>query len=157
MKAAALPRQRYQVILPLTSIKDNEVYAPNFTDGETVALVRYPHGGTFEIPILKVNNKQAEGRRVLGNNPADAIGINSKVAERLSGADFDGDTVMVIPCNSSRSKVKITSTNPLEGLKDFDPKMSYGTVKKGEDYYNESGKKIRIMKIHRLKWERSQT
>lgn len=115
LKAAALPRQRYQVILPLTSIKDNEVYAPNFTDGETVALVRYPHGGTFEIPILKVNNKQAEGRRVLGNNPADAIGINSKVAERLSGADFDGDTVMVIPCNSSRSKVKITSTNPLEG------------------------------------------
>ena len=146
LKAAALPRQRYQVILPLTSIKDNEVYAPNFTDGETVALVRYPHGGTFEIPILKVNNKQAEGRRVLGNNPADAIGINSKVAERLSGADFDGDTVMVIPCNSSLSKVKITSTNPLEGLKDFDPKMSYGTVKKGDDYYNESGKKIRIMK-----------
>lgn len=67
------------------------MYAPNYKDGETVALIRYPHGGTFEIPILTVNNKQAEGKRVLGNTPADAIGINSKVAGRLSGADFDGD------------------------------------------------------------------
>ena len=125
LKAAALPRQKYQVILPLTSIKDSEVYAPNFNDGETVALIRYPHGGTFEIPILKVNNKQKEGKRILGNTPLDAIGINSKIAERLSGADFDGDTVMVVPCNSSRSKVKITSTPPLKGLEGFDPKMSY--------------------------------
>lgn len=131
LKAAALPRQKYQVILPLTSIKDNEVYAPNYRNGETVALVRFPHGGTFEIPILKVNNKQQEGLRVLGNTPADAIGINKKVADRLSGADFDGDTVMVIPCNSSRSKVRITSTNALEGLKDFDPKLEYGGKKPG--------------------------
>lgn len=131
LQAAALPRQKYQVILPLTSIKDSEVYAPNYKDGETVALIRYPHGGTFEIPILTVNNKQAEGRRVLGNTPADAIGINSKVAERLSGADFDGDTVMVIPCNSSRSKVKITSTPALKGLEGFDPKQEYGGKKEG--------------------------
>ncbi len=111
LQAAALPRQRYQVILPLTTIKDNEVYAPNYKDGETVALIRYPHGGTFEIPILRVNNKLAEGKSVLGNTPADAIGINKKNADRLSGADFDGDTVMVIPCNSTKSKVKITSTS----------------------------------------------
>lgn len=123
----------------------NEVYAPNYKNGETVALVRYPHGGTFEIPVLTVNNKQAEGRKVLGNTPADAIGINKKVADRLSGADFDGDTVMVIPCNSSNSRVKITSTPQLKGLEGFDPKMAYGTVKKGGDYYNESGQKIKIM------------
>ena len=147
LQAAALPRQKYQVILPLTSIKDNEVYAPNYKNGETVALVRYPHGGTFEIPVLTVNNKQAEGRRVLGNTPADAIGINKKVADRLSGADFDGDTVMVIPCNSSNSRVKITSTPQLKGLEGFDPKMAYGTVKKGGDYYNESGQKIKITNI----------
>lgn len=126
LKAAALPRQKYQVILPLESIKDTEVYAPNYRDGETIALIRYPHGGTFEIPILKVNNKQAEGKRVLGNTPKDAIGISSKVAERLSGADFDGDTVMVIPCNSSSSKVRITSTPPLKGLEGFDGKLEYG-------------------------------
>lgn len=131
LQAAALPRQKYQVILPITSMKDNEVYAPNYENGETVALVRYPHGGTFEIPILTVNNKQAEARRVLGNTPKDAIGINSKVAERLSGADFDGDTVMVIPCNSSKSKVKITSTPPLKGLEGFDPKLEYGGKPEG--------------------------
>jgi hypothetical protein len=128
LQAAALPRQRYQVILPITSMKDNEVYAPNYKNGEQVALVRFPHGGTFEIPILTVNNKQAEARRILGNAPADAIGINSKVAERLSGADFDGDTVMVIP---TRGKVKITSTPPLKGLEGFDPKLEYGGKKEG--------------------------
>lgn len=122
LQAASLPRQKYHVILPLTSIKDTEVYAPNYKNGEQVALVRYPHGGTFEIPILTVNNKQSEGKRVLGNTPTDAIGISSKVAERLSGADFDGDTVMVIPTGG---KVKITSTPPLKGLEGFDPKSAY--------------------------------
>lgn len=131
LKAAALPRQKYKVILPMTSISDNEVYAPTYENGETVALIRYPHGGTFEIPILKVNNKLAEGKKVLGANAKDAVGISSKVAERLSGADFDGDTVMVIPCNSSTSKVHIMSTPQLEGLKDFDPKFKYGGKKEG--------------------------
>ena len=131
LKAAALPRQQYKVILPLTSIKDTEVYAPTYENGETVALIRYPHGGTFEIPILKVNNKIQEGKTVLGSNAKDAVGISSKVAERLSGADFDGDTVMVIPCNSSKSKVHITSTPQLDGLKDFDPKLKYGGKEEG--------------------------
>lgn len=121
LQAAALPRQKYQVILPITSIKDTEVYAPNYKNGEQVALIRYPHGGTFEIPILTVNNKHPEAKQILGN-AKDAVGINSKVAERLSGADFDGDTVMVIPTGG---KTKITSTPPLKGLEGFDPKMSY--------------------------------
>lgn len=148
LKAAALPRQKYQVILPLTSIKDNEVYAPNFNDGEQVALVRYPHGGTFEIPILTVNNKQREGRRVLGTAPKDAVGINSKVAERLSGADFDGDTVMVIPTGG---KVKISSRPPLEGLIGFDPKLEYGsdsstTDADGTEHYYRGGREFRPMR-----------
>lgn len=121
LQAAALPRQKYQVILPITSMKDTEVYAPNYKNGEQVALIRYPHGGTFEIPILTVNNKQSEAKKVLGN-AKDAVGINSKVAERLSGANFDGDTVMVIPTGG---KTKITSTPPLKGLEGFDPKMEY--------------------------------
>lgn len=145
LQAAALPRQKYQVILPLTSIKDTEIYAPNYNDGETVALIRYPHGGTFEIPILKVNNKISEGKKVMGTSPADAVGINKKVADRLSGADFDGDTVMVIPCNSSNSKVRITSTHPLKGLEGFDPKLDYGTVERDGSYYNSKGQKIKIM------------
>lgn len=133
LQAAALPRQKYQVILPIKSLKDNEVYAPNYKDGEQVALIRYPHGGTFEIPILTVKNKQSEARRVLGN-ALDAIGINSKVAERLSGADFDGDTVMVIPVGN---KVKITSTPPLKGLEGFDSKLAY-PERKGMKYMKNS-------------------
>lgn len=127
LQAAALPRQKYQVILPITSMKDNEVYAPNYKNGERVALIRFPHGGTFEIPVLTVNNKQADAKRILGN-AMDAVGINSKVAERLSGADFDGDTVMVIPTGG---KVKITSTRMLEGLEKFDPKFEYGGKPEG--------------------------
>lgn len=142
LQAAALPRQKYQVILPLTTIGDNEVYAPNYRDGEKVALIRYPHGGTFEIPILTVNNKQAEGKKVIGNAPLDAVGVNKKVADRLSGADFDGDTVMVIPTGG---KTKITSTPPLKGLEGFEPKMAYGgkqegTFKKMKNTQTEMGK-----------------
>ena len=122
LQAAALPRQKYQVILPVPSMRDNEVYAPNYNDGEKVALVRYPHGGLFEIPILTVNNKQKDAKKMIGPNAADAIGINSKVAERLSGADFDGDTVMVIPTGG---KVRISSKPPLKALEGFDPKMEY--------------------------------
>lgn len=120
MKAAALPRQATRVILPLNSLKENEVYAPTFRDGEKVVLIRFPHGGIFEIPELTVNNRSPGAEKALGR-PKDAIGIHSKVAERLSGADFDGDTVLVIPNNLGRIKTKPA----LEGLKDFDTKHAY--------------------------------
>lgn len=123
LKAASLPRQRYQVILPLTGIKDNQIYAPNYKDGETVALIRYPHGGIFEIPILTVNNRSKEGKATITPNAKDAVGISKAVADRLSGADFDGDTVMVIPTGG---KIKINSRPPLEGLVGWDPKEAYG-------------------------------
>lgn len=128
LKAAALPRQRYQVLLPVPSLKENEIYAPNYKNGEQVALIRYPHGGTFEIPVLTVNNKHADSKKMMGTNPLDAVGINSKVAERLSGADFDGDTAMVIPTGG---KIKISSTPALKGLEGFDPKMKYGGKPEG--------------------------
>lgn len=147
LQAAALPRQKYQVILPLTTIKDTEVYAPNYKNGEKVALIRYPHGGTFEIPILTVNNKQPEGKKVLGTVPKDAIGINSKVAERLSGADFDGDTVMVIPTGG---KIKITSTPPLKGLEGFDPKKSYGPDSTSQPYKRMSNTQTEMGKVSNL-------
>lgn len=124
LKAAALPRQSTQVILPITALKDNEVYAPGYRNGETVALVRYPHGGTFEIPVLKVNNRNQSAISILGKDIQDAIGINPKVAERLSGADFDGDQVVVIPTGG---RVKIKSTSALKDLEGFDPKTAYST------------------------------
>ena len=124
MQAAALPRQSTQVILPVPQLKDNEIYAPSYRDGETVVLIRYPHGGTFEIPQLKVNNKNPAAKKNLGNI-TDAVGINPKTAEQLSGADFDGDQVVVIPVNN---KVKIKTSAPLEGLKNFNPKDEYAEV-----------------------------
>lgn len=133
LEAAALPGQKYKVILPMTTMKDNEVYAPGYSNGDTVALVRYPHGGTFEIPILTVNNRSAEGQKKIGAQALDAVGITKSVADRLSGADFDGDTVMIIPCNSANSKVRITSTPELPGLKGFDAKMQY-PERKGMTY-----------------------
>ena len=125
LKAAALPRQKYHVIVPINSLKDNEVYAPRYKDGEKLALIRYPHGGTFEIPILTVNNKNKDARQLLGTDASDVVGINHNIAGRLSGADFDGDTVMAIPTHDRQGKVKITSTDPLEGLIGFEPKDKY--------------------------------
>lgn len=151
LKAAALPGQKYHVLLPVNSLREDEVYAPGYKDGTKLALIRYPHGGTFEIPILKVNNKNADAIKMMGKTAVDAVGINHKVAERLSGADFDGDTAMCIPTHDRGGKVKITSTPPLDGLKDFDPKMKYGSyrVEKGSDgkehAYDETGREFRLM------------
>lgn len=118
LKAAGLPRTKSHVILPIASLKDNEIYAPNYRDGEQVVLIRHPHGGKFEIPELVVNNRNPDAKRLI-KNAVDAVGINAKVAGRLSGADFDGDTVLVIPNNSR----KVKNQPPLKGLKDFDPQI----------------------------------
>lgn len=146
LKAAALPRQETRVILPLTSIKESEVYAPYLKDGEKVVLIRYPHGGTFEIPELKVNNKNKSARDILGTDIKDAIGINSKVAEQLSGADFDGDTVIVIPVNG---KVRIKADKPLDGLKNFDPKTQYA-YKEGMKVLTEAQKQREMGTVSNL-------
>lgn len=131
LKAAALPRQATQVIIPIPSLKDNEIYAPNFRDGETVVLVRYPHAGAFESPELVVNNKNAEGIDTIGKASTkgakiDAVGINARVARQLSGADFDGDNVLVIPNNDGSIKSANSpgmSAEPLKKLRDFDPNV----------------------------------
>ena len=123
LKAAGLPRTANHVILPINSLKDDEVYAPNYKNGEKVVLIRHPHGGTFEIPELTVNNKNREANSVI-EQARDGIGINARVAERLSGADFDGDTVLVIP-NPQAGPLRIKSSAPLEGLKNFNPQKLY--------------------------------
>lgn len=121
LKASAFPGQSTKVILPINKIKEAEAYCPTYENGTRLALIRYPHAGTFEIPIVTVNNKNVSGKRNLGAIQ-DAIGINAKVAERLSGADFDGDTVMAIPVTD---KVNIKSTRALKALEGFDPKTAY--------------------------------
>lgn len=120
LKAAGLPRQSTKVILPFPDMKENEVYAPTYNDGERLVLIRFPHGGRFEIAELIVNNKHKKAKAVI-ENASDAIGLNSKVADDLSGADFDGDFVLAIPNN----KGSIKTAHPLTELKGFDPKESY--------------------------------
>jgi len=120
LKAAALPRQANNVILPFNSVKPNEIYAPGFKNGEAVVLIRHPHGGIFEIPELIVNNRNKEADSIL-HNAKDAVGIHSSVASKLSGADFDGDTVLVIPNNSGH----IRTAPSLKALKDFDSIRAY--------------------------------
>ena len=132
LKAASLPRQASKVILPITTLKDNEVYAPTYKNGESIALIRHPHGGIFEIPILKVNNRNTLGKQIMGA-ARDAIGINSNVAGILSGADFDGDTVIAIPLKSAKidnMSPQMLDNNPrlkksLGTLRTFDPKEAY--------------------------------
>lgn len=123
LSAAALPRQASHAIIPIKSLKDDEVYAPNYRNGEKVILIRYPHAGTFEIPELTVNNNNAEGKRILGDHARDAIGITQKTAQKLSGADFDGDTVLVIPNNSG--KISVNNSAKYKELNNFDPGIYY--------------------------------
>lgn len=123
LKAAALPGQKYHVIIPANTLKDNECYAPNYENGTQLALIRYPHGGPFEIPIVTVNNKNKQCREMIGTDIGDAICISKHNADRMSGADFDGDAAMAIPTGSNG--IKISSKKELAGLKGFDPKDKY--------------------------------
>lgn len=121
LKAAALPRQTSNVIIPITSLKENECYSPSYRDGEQLALIRYPHAGVFEIPIVTNNTRNKEALSVLGSDSIDAIGITPRTAEQLSGADFDGDTVIAIPYDPRIIK----SASPLKALENFNPKTAY--------------------------------
>jgi DNA-binding CsgD family transcriptional regulator len=152
LKAAALPGQKYHVIVPINTLKDTEIYAPKYENGSKLALIRYPHGGTFEIPILTVNNKHAAAKKLLGVDVSDAVGISKAVADRLSGADFDGDTVMCIPTHDKAGKVKVTSTPPLKDLEGFEPKDLYkaADIKVDSDgvkhYYDATGREFKAMR-----------
>ena len=122
LKAASLPRQATHLIVPFPDMKENEIYAPNYNNGERVALVRFPHAGRFEIAELTVNNNFKHGKEVIGTGgdddvKNDAVGIHPKVAEKLSGADFDGDTVLVIPNNDGSIKSH-PSLKQLDGFAD---------------------------------------
>ena len=124
LKAAAFPKQGWHVILPNPKLKKNEIYAPNFENGDRVILIRYPHGGIFEIPELTVNNNSRSSKKMIGPNALDAVVVNKTVADQLSGADFDGDTVLVIPNNDGKFKVE----KPLKELIGFDTKEAYPHV-----------------------------
>ena len=117
LSAKGLPGTKNHVILPMPGMKANEIYAPNYNNGDRVALVRHPHGGIFEIGDVIVNNNNPKARKIIGTDAPDAIVMHPSMARKLSGADFDGDTVLVIPNNTG----KIKSSRSLKELRNFDP------------------------------------
>lgn len=141
LKAKGLPGTQNHVILPITNMKETEIYAPQYKNGERVVLIRHPHGGRFEIPELVVNNRHPTAKSIIGQ-AIDAVGINPKVAEQLSGADFDGDTVLVIPNRNSRGPAGVRTAPPLKELKNFDPRSSYGHDRKVESVGADGKKQV---------------
>ena len=120
LKAYGFPGQAGKVILPVTSLPPNQIYAPSYDTGTEVVLIRYPHASITEIPSLTVNNNHRDAKKILGQ-AVDAVGISPKVAQQLSGADFDGDTVYVIP----NPRGDIQHRKQFDALKDFDTKEDY--------------------------------
>ncbi len=120
LKAYGFPGQAGKVILPVETLPPNQIYAPSYKTGTEVVLIRYPHASITEIPSLTVNNNHKDSKRILGQ-AIDAVGISPKVAQQLSGADFDGDTVYVIPNNHG----DIKHAKQFEALRDFDTKEAY--------------------------------
>lgn len=120
LKAYGFPGQAGKVILPVTTLPENQIYAPSYDNGTQVVLIRYPHASITEIPSLTVNNNHKDAKKILGQ-AIDAVGISPKTAQQLSGADFDGDTVYVIPNNNGDIKFE----KQYKALQDFDTKEAY--------------------------------
>lgn len=127
LKGASMPRQRTQVILPAPWLKEDEIVAFNYDDGEKLVGIRYPHAGTFEAAEFTVNNRDKRARELLSvkgedgqiRYATDAVMIHPKMAAKMSGADFDGDTILCLPNNDKR----IVTRPILEGLRGFDTDM----------------------------------
>lgn len=138
LKAKGFDNQQTKVLIAIPSLKEDEVYAPTYEPGEVLQLIRFPHAHISEIPVVRVNNKNPEALSVMKNAP-DAIGLNPKTFQQLSGADADGDTVVCIPRNS----VHLQTRPQFEELRDFDSK-DY-KIPKDEIHYSvdQNGEKIK--------------
>ncbi|MBO7453093.1 MAG: hypothetical protein J6U54_22395 [Clostridiales bacterium] len=126
LKGAPLPGQKTHVLLGSETLKDNECFCANYDTGTTVALVRFPHESPSQIPVLKVNNRNKEVKDMVGKTPLDAVAINKHVADQMSGADFDGDNVLVLPMSRKNADgsfdkaYNIKAQKMLDDLKGFD-------------------------------------
>lgn len=137
LNAAGVSEQRTQVILPCTSLRGTEynadgsvkrlgeIYAPGYGDGQKVAVIRYPHANTCEIPVLIVNNNNKEGRETIGFGK-DAIGLPKSALDQLSGADTDGDTGTIIPVSLLNNKgLNVDSKQYFKELVGFDAEATW--------------------------------
>ena len=151
LKAASLPGTQSHVLIPLTDIRDDEIYAPNYPNGTKVVLIRHPHAGPFEIPELTVNNNVKQGKETIGTSAPDAVGISHKTAMKLSGADFDGDTALVIPNNERKVKSKPDNqmSKSLRELQDFDTCSAYPGYS-GMEVITNKAKQLEMGKVSNL-------
>jgi len=95
----------------------NKFYSPNttFEENEKCFLLRNPHYSRNEVAVL-LNHKEKEGSErqkyfghltgVLMYNPI------TQLADRLGGADYDGDSIVVIPAKyAAKAAQKIIKKN----------------------------------------------
>ena len=100
---------------------------------------------------ITVNNKNKSAISILGPHIRDAVGIHPDVSERLSGADFDGDQVVVIPTGGKVSIKSTPMSGPFEELKSFDAKTQYSTEgKSGIKLLSKEATQIEMGKISNL-------
>lgn len=148
LRGHALPGQRTQLLLPCPSLKPGQCYAPNYTNGTQLALIRFPHAGQFEIPIVTVNNNNKEGKEVIGKHALDAIGVRHETAQQLSGADHDGDTTVCLPIGSGAGSY-IKAQKALSVLQNFDPAREY-PYREGMKVISPRDKQLEMGKITNL-------
>jgi hypothetical protein len=128
MGAAPFIGQQTAAILPFNDLdppsgnKPGQVYCPWLPEGTDVCLIRYPHSSRAEIPVLTVKNHGTKAEKLLGSS-RDAIGIHHDTAAQMSGGDFDGDNVIVIPY--AKSRLGIQTDIPRKDLRTFEPKDLY--------------------------------
>lgn len=148
LRGHSLPGQRTQLLLPCPSLKPGQIYAPNYNNGERLALIRFPHSGQMEIPVLTVNNNNAEGKSTIGKHALDAVGVRAEAAQQLSGADHDGDTVVCLPMGrGAGAYIKADKAN--KELQAFDPAVEY-PYREGMKVMSESDKQMEMGKITNL-------
>ena len=91
LQAAALPRQKYQVILPLTTIKDNEVYAPNYKVGTVANSCSTMH--KIQAKEFTLDDFSCEHLNRIGTSSLwDIIDVlNAARSLYLKGGDYKGE------------------------------------------------------------------
>ena len=122
LRGAPFLGQQQFAILPVPSLEPNEIYAPMYEEGSKVVSIRYPHQGLIEVVEYTVTHKNKEAKSFM-LNAKDAVGIHPNAAKQMSGADYDGDSVVIIPTVSADGKVinDIRKDKAIQELMDFDP------------------------------------
>lgn len=95
------------------SLQSHEVYTPMFENGQKLAGFRNPH--TSASNILSVTNNLENYEIAKYFNLTDNIvivnGVNSDINDRLSGSDYDSDTVLLSPEDILVKLAKVSNDN----------------------------------------------